>query len=237
MLSEKQKKYLYSEENIERLRRNRKNQKVSPFKGHTWKGKEHPRGMLGKKNPSRARLNRLQTKEKNPMYGIRLEKNVERMKNNNPMKNPETARKVHEKNRVFMKEKMKDPKKREAFVKRIRSGLKKPTKPERAMMQIIKDNNLPFNYVGNGNIWFKGHSKMFNPDFLSKNPKHIIEVFGDYWHNIPKRKSLDVLRLSTYKRYGYKTLVIWESELIQNKKPIKNPTQVIEKINKFVGGD
>ena len=86
------------------------------------------------------------------------------------------------------------------------------------MMGIIKKNNLPFNYVGNGSIHFRGYGKLFNPDFLSKNPKHIIEVFGDYWHSLPKRKKLDKQRLATYTRYGYKTLVIWEHELIRNKK-------------------
>ncbi len=101
--------------------------------------------------------------------------------------------------------------------------LKKPTKPERIMINLIKQNNLPFNYIGDGNIWIGG----FNPDFLSKNPKHIIEIFGDYWHNLPKIKERDRRRLETYSKYGYKTLVIWEHEL-------KNQSQVLNKIRKFL---
>lgn len=101
--------------------------------------------------------------------------------------------------------------------------LQKPNKPEKIMIEIIKENNIPFNYVGNGQITIGG----FNPDFLSKNPKHIIEVFGDYWHNLPKSKEKDKRRLETYYKYGYKTLIIWEHEL-------KNKNNVLNKIKEFI---
>lgn len=100
----------------------------------------------------------------------------------------------------------------------------KPNKPEKIMINIIKENNLPFNYVGNGQVIIGG----FCPDFLSKNPKYIIEVNGDYWHNLPKAKEKDKRKLKTYSKYGYKTLTIWEHEL-------KNPNQVLNKINNFIG--
>ncbi len=103
----------------------------------------------------------------------------------------------------------------------------KPNKPEIFLNNLIKKNNLPFNYTGNGAIWFKGLNHSFNPDFLSKNPRHIIEVFGDYWHNLPGVQKKDKERLKTYKKYGYKSLVVWQHEL-------KNPDQVINKINKFI---
>ncbi|GAH86571.1 unnamed protein product, partial [marine sediment metagenome] len=69
-------------------------------------------------------------------------------------------------------------KKPEFIKKRLKGLIKKPNKPEKIMINLIKKNNLPFNYVGNGQIIIEG----FCPDFLSKNPKQIIEVFGDYWH-------------------------------------------------------
>ncbi|MEK6885294.1 MAG: DUF559 domain-containing protein [Nanoarchaeota archaeon] len=99
----------------------------------------------------------------------------------------------------------------------------KPTKPEKIMIKIIEKNNLPFNYVGNGKIWIGG----FNPDFLSKNPKHIIEVFGDYWHNKPKVKERDGRRIEAYKKLGYVPLVIWEHEL-------RNPKEIINKIENLI---
>lgn len=98
-----------------------------------------------------------------------------------------------------------------------------PNKPEKIMINLIKKNNLPFNYVGDGQI----NIGCFNPDFLSKNPKHIIEVFGDYWHNLPKVKERDKRRLKTYSKYGYETLVIWEHEL-------KNKKKVLEKIRSWM---
>ena len=112
-------------------------------------------------------------------------------------------------------------------IKAMRGLNLKPNKPERILNEIVKKNNLPFNYVGDGGIWFKGKNHSFNPDFLSKNPKHIIEVFGDYWHNIPKAKKRDIERIETYSKYGYKVLVVWEHEL-------KDPAQVLNKIQNFI---
>lgn len=100
-------------------------------------------------------------------------------------------------------------------------NIRKPTSPERLIIRLIKENNLPFNYVGDGKIWFE----RFNPDFLSKNPKHIIEIFGDYWHKNTQER--DKLRLETYNKYGYKTLVIWEHEL-------KDLPSVLNKIQEFI---
>lgn len=105
--------------------------------------------------------------------------------------------------------------------------IRKPNKPEMVMNNIIKKNNLPFNYVGNGKIWFRNKNNTFNPDFLSKNPKHIIEVFGDYWHNREDMKKRDIIRLKTYSKYGYKTLIIWQHEL-------RNPNQVLKKVKNFI---
>jgi very-short-patch-repair endonuclease len=66
-----------------------------------------------------------------------------------------------------------------------------------------------YKYTGNRNVWIEG----FNPDFINEKDKKIIELFGDYWHNLPQVKERDVRRLETYKKYGYKTLIIWENEL------------------------
>jgi len=99
----------------------------------------------------------------------------------------------------------------------------KPNKPEQKLIRIVKKYSLPFNYVGDGKIWFRGANHSFNPDFLSKNPKHIIEVFGDYWYNLSNMKKRDKERVKTYTKYGYKTLIIWEHEL-------NNPEKILNKI-------
>ncbi len=112
----------------------------------------------------------------------------------------------------------------------------KPNKPEKLMIKLIKENNLPFNYVGDGAIWFRGEGHAFNPDFLSKNPKHIIEIYGDYWHNRADVKLRDTGRIKVYSSYGYKTLVIWEHELFNCPglgKPLEEE-QIVNKIIEFL---
>ena len=70
-----------------------------------------------------------------------------------------------------------------------------------------------YKFVGDGKVKFD----RFNPDFININgQKKIIEFYGDYWHNKEKSKEADFRRLKIYKKYGYKTLVIWGSELKNN---------------------
>lgn len=112
---------------------------------------------------------------------------------------------------------------------------RKPTRPENVLINLIKQNNLPFNYVGDGVIWFKGKTHTYNPDFLSKNPKHIIEVFGDYWHRPEIYAEKDKKRIATYSKYGYKTLVIWQHELITNTYGQQlSDIEIINKIKTFI---
>lgn len=109
-----------------------------------------------------------------------------------------------------------------------RTGMKlRPTKPERILTFIIEEDKLPFNYVGDGKFWISYNGNSFNPDFLSKDLKYIIEVFGDYWHSLPKVKGNDAKRLEAYSKQKYKTLIIWEHEL-------KNPLQISVKIKDFI---
>jgi len=87
--------------------------------------------------------------------------------------------------------------------------------------------------------------KTYTADFYLKNFNLIIECFGDFWHANPnKYKADDVLnfpgtkgvkakdlwekdrvRLDTYKKMGYTTIVIWETEIknsvLDNTLPLK----------------
>lgn len=96
-----------------------------------------------------------------------------------------------------------------------RKGIR-PTKPEKLLIEIINKNNLLFTYVGNGKWWLRGITRNFNPDFINKERKLIIELFGSYWHNREDMKKRDKERLETYSKYGYKTLIIWEHELVKD---------------------
>lgn len=87
---------------------------------------------------------------------------------------------------------------------------KRPTKPEKIIKKLL--NKLfpkEYQYTGNGKIIING----FNPDFVHKKNKKIIEVYGDYWHNLLNVKEKDLRKLKTYEERNYKTLIIWQSEL------------------------
>ncbi len=80
-----------------------------------------------------------------------------------------------------------------------------------------------YKFVGDGSFMIEG----YNPDFINCNgQKKIIEFFGDYWHDQKEYVKRDKLKMKVYKKYGYKTLVIWQSELNDMKK-------VTNRIKKF----
>lgn len=180
----------------------------SQKKAMSWLGKKHPIETIEKFKKSKENYNPWDY-IKNPEE-VRAKIKIATQGINKGVKRPELTRRNL------------DPE----FQRKCRRNIR-PNKPETVLINLIKKNNLPFNYVGDGKIWFKGQNTIFNPDFLSKNPRHIIEMYGDYWHNLPKAKIRDKERVKTYKKFGYKTLIIWEHEL-------KSPNQVLNRIQEFV---
>ena len=106
----------------------------------------------------------------------------------------------------------------------LKSCYKKPNKVEKLLNKILnKLFSKEYKFVGDGEIILGG----FNPDFININgQKKIIELYGDYWHNLPEYKERDKRRIITYKREGYKTLIIWEHEF-------KNQIKIVDKIKEF----
>ena len=148
-----------------------------------------------------------------------------RMKENNPMYNLEVVEKVKlTRIKKGINRKISEIMKNGGALKARISNKEKPNKPEKIIINLIKQYNLNFIYVGNSKIWFDGETQSFNPDFINEENKKIIEFFGDYWHGNTQED--DKERLKTYSQYGYKTLVIWENEL-------KSPIQIVNKIKNF----
>lgn len=87
----------------------------------------------------------------------------------------------------------------------------KPNKPEKIIKLLLP---ISFKYIGQGKQIIGGYV----PDFINRKEMKIIELFGDYWHNLKSYKIRDRKKLKIYKELGYKVLVIWEHEL----KNIKN---------------
>lgn len=81
---------------------------------------------------------------------------------------------------------------------------RKPTSPEKRVDQILHS-TFPgeWRYVGNGKFVVGGKI----PDFVNINGhKAVIEVFGRYWH----KRTDAATRTRHFKRYGFKTLCVWE---------------------------
>ena len=84
-----------------------------------------------------------------------------------------------------------------------------PNKAETALLNLLEqDYPNEWAYVGNGSLIIGN----WNPDFANVNGhKELIEVFGDHWHRGQNPQD----RIDLFKRFGFRTLVIWECELKQ----------------------
>ena len=106
------------------------------------------------------------------------------------------------------KELWKDPAYRKSQLKKQFKGRQvHPNKLERFLSELLQE-LFPneYKFVGDGTVIIGGKL----PDFINVNgQKKIIEFFGNYYH---KREDEEI-RIAYFRRYGYKTLVIWEEEL------------------------
>jgi very-short-patch-repair endonuclease/ribosomal protein S14 len=105
--------------------------------------------------------------------------------------------------------------------KMLSSLMKRPTRPERKLMEIIRKNNLTLKYVGNGECIIGG----LNPDFIDEKHKLIVEVFGRYWHSPQnsRKTQWETVRRAIFRKFGYKMCVIWEDE-------VDNERSVLQKL-------
>lgn len=99
--------------------------------------------------------------------------------------------------------------------KRLKGLMKKPTKPERRIIEIIEKNGLPFKYVGNGQKIIG----TLNPDFIHDDARKVIEVFGRVFHDptvsffpVGLTSQLEG-RTEFFKQRGYDCLILWDDEL------------------------
>ena len=97
-----------------------------------------------------------------------------------------------------------------------------PNNLEVSMIYLLHEMDLEnFEFVGDfrEDGWIRG----YNPDFLNKKDKKIIETNGSFWHkNLNKVKD----RIKTFKDCGYKTLIVWDKEF-------KNLPKLKSKIENF----
>lgn len=98
--------------------------------------------------------------------------------------------------------------------------IEKPTRPERIFQGICKKNDLPFRYVGDGQLWI-GKGKKMNPDFIETNGKKIcVEIMGAWWHTRllnqkVREDALQPYREKHYKRYKWQPIFIWDTDILR----------------------
>ena len=206
----------HTEESKRKIKENHiylKGKDHASFGKHIWKNKNHPRGMLGKKGYWTGRKRDDATIDK-----IR-KSNLGRKASYETIKKMKIAHKNNWENLEFIEKWKKG-------MIRFKENVVYPTTPESILIGLIKKNNLLYEYVGDGKFWIN----KFNPDFISQTEKLIIEVFGDYWHNRDDIKKRDSERINAYSKGGYRTLIIWEHELIELKKQLIEEQIIIDKI-------
>lgn len=139
------------------------------------------------------------------------------MINNNPAKKAEVRLKI---SKALRGRKLKEEWKKKIFAKRHKmlKGLqKRPTKPEKLLIKIIRKFELPLRYVGNGEFML---GKLC-PDFVGTNKKNkVIEVFGRAFHDPDKTFREKIPwhqqywgRIVYYAQFGFDCLILWDNEI------------------------
>jgi G:T-mismatch repair DNA endonuclease (very short patch repair protein) len=161
---------------------------------------------IKRRPPSKGNLGKTFSKRhKKRISQTRIERGLSKG-NKNPMSDPDIIRKY------------------------FKSLQRRPTNPENQLKDLIKKHNLPFVYNGNKGDLIIGRRV---PDFYNNNGrKHVIEVFGEVFHNqsksffdVPFRRT-EKGTVQHYTKYGYHCTVIWDNEL-------KNEETVVERIREF----
>lgn len=100
-----------------------------------------------------------------------------------------------------------------------------PTDIEQKIIDLCKEFNLPFRFVGDGSFWLGNR----NPDFnCIDNKRLLIEVYANFWKKDPIKYKID--REKHFRYYGYETLFLDDRDLYP-----KNWKEVcLNKINRFL---
>lgn len=171
--------------------------------------------MIGKKLSAETRA-KISAANKGRKMPIAVRKKIS--ERNIGRKSPDSVRKavaLANKNRVWkqssrdsISKKFKEYWKSEEFVKKIQeSRAIKPNKPEKKILNLL-DRIYPNEWKYTGDFSFMVDGK--SPDFTNCNGKKLlIEHYGTYWHRGDDPED----RKAIFRKFGYRTLVIWENEL------------------------
>ena len=102
---------------------------------------------------------------------------------------------------------------RRMILKKRLSAKDLPNKVEKRLLKFVK--HLGFRYVGDRKFWISYGKLRFNPDFVHRKKKIIIELFGRHWHNDRK---IDIDRIHAYKKAGFRVLIVWDDVFNKDQK-------------------
>lgn len=108
--------------------------------------------------------------------------------------------------------------------RRLEQVRKKPTKPEKKLLEIFETSDLPIKYVGNNQKLIG--KKNFCPDFINNKQNKLIEFNGYYTHT----EGEELKRKEYFKQEGYDTLFLHYEDLEDKK-------QLINKVEEFLRGE
>jgi very-short-patch-repair endonuclease len=100
----------------------------------------------------------------------------------------------------------------------------KDTKPEKLVQNALLALNIKF---VKQKLFVLSEGDSHQTDFFIE-PNICIEVDGDYWHNLPKKKMRDAYIDKCLKEQGNKVVRIWEHEILKGQKD-DNLCQIIQK--------
>lgn len=101
---------------------------------------------------------------------------------------------------------------------------KSPNKLEKDFILFLSQLNLnKYIFTGNGTFFINN----FNPDFVNEKEHKIIELYGDYWH---RNDTKHPLRMKTYTKSNFDTLVIYESEFRKDIETVKRAILSFEEL-------
>lgn len=87
---------------------------------------------------------------------------------------------------------------------------RKPNGLEKEVMEFCKIEGVEWEYTGDFSFWIGGK----NPDFIDRENKVALEIYGKYWH----RKEDEPVRVAHFKSYGWDCIVVWDYEFREWKK-------------------
>lgn len=119
------------------------------------------------------------------------------------------------------------------YARKVVSALQeKPNSYEEVVIGVLEENNLPFKYVGDGQVVIDGKV----PDFVATDgSRRVIEVFGRPWHDPDHSDKIEVKydrtevgRNHFFTERGYDCLILWDDDL-------KDEEALVKRIKGFRG--